>query len=66
MKFAVLALIASASAMTVNKYSHRVTEPDSVEEQESNIEPYNQRDHAWTEGQYDMEDEFKWNNQTKR
>ena len=56
MKFAVLALIASASAMTVNKYSHRVDEPDSIEEQESNIEPYNQRDHAWTEDQYDMED----------
>ncbi len=58
----IISLIACTSAMKVNKYSHRTDTPNSEEEQTSEIIPYVQRDHAWTEGQFDMEDEVKFHN----
>ena len=37
---AALALIATSQAMKVNKYSHRVDEDNSIEEESSVIVPY--------------------------
>ena len=35
-----------------------------VADSHSYISPYTQRDHAWTDGQYNVSDEVKWSKET--